>query len=143
MFVFKPTNRTYADPVSATFIPGIPFGREFSRGDICLLNEEFSGSMTFLNSRILRDAILASKEYLEEVLGLQIKDATKDLVSEEEVQAVAEAIIIEAEEQEKSVEEVVAGIVEEAKEDEATKEVTETPEAPAKEVKEKKTSKKK
>lgn len=74
MFKFKPTNKTYSDPVAATFVPGIPFGREYSRGDICLLNEGFQSSKMFLNSKILREAILNSKEYLEEVLEISIKD---------------------------------------------------------------------
>jgi hypothetical protein len=80
MFVFKPTTKTYSDPVSATFIPGIPFGREYCRGDICLLHEGFAASKMFLNSKVLREAILNSKEYLEEVLDLKITDklATKN-----------------------------------------------------------------
>ena len=74
MFVFKPTKQTYSDPVSATFLPGIPFGRERARGDICLLHTGFSGSKVFLNSIILREAILNSKEYLEEALDIKIID---------------------------------------------------------------------
>ncbi len=74
MFVFKPTEKTYSDPVSATFIPGIPFGREKSRGDMCLLHTGFAASKIFLNSSVLREAILNSKEYLEEVLDLKITD---------------------------------------------------------------------
>lgn len=87
MFVFKPTKQTYSDPVSATFLPGIPFGRERSRGDICLLHEGFAASKIFLNSIVLREAILNSKEYLENVLDLKITDkrATK---SEEELQKI-------------------------------------------------------
>ena len=74
MFVFKPTTKTYSDPVSATFTPGIPFGREKSKGDICLLHEGFAASKIFLNSHVLREAILNSKEYLEEVLDIRITD---------------------------------------------------------------------
>lgn len=74
MFVFKPTTKTYSDPVAATFTPGIPFGREKSKGDICLLHEGFSASKIFLNSHVLREAILNSKDYLEEVLQLRITD---------------------------------------------------------------------
>ena len=74
MFVFKPTVKTYSDPVAATFTPGIPFGREKSKGDICLLHTGFSASKIYLNSRVLREAILNSKDYLEEVLQLKITD---------------------------------------------------------------------
>lgn len=74
MFVFKPTNKTYSDPIAATFVPGIPFGREKSKGDICLLHTGFASSKIFLNSKVLREAILNSKDYLEEVLQLRITD---------------------------------------------------------------------
>lgn len=74
-FEFRPVNRTFSDPVAAQFKPGAPFGREYSRGDIVLLHPEISSSKIYLNSNILRDAILASKEYLEEALGLVISDA--------------------------------------------------------------------
>ena len=74
MFVFKPTTKTYSDPVSATFTPGIPFGREKSKGDICLLHEGFAASKIFLNSSVLREAILNSKDFLEEVLSIKITD---------------------------------------------------------------------
>lgn len=74
MFKFKPTKKTYTDPVAATFIPGIPFGRAYSKGDICLLNDGFQGSKIFLNSKILREAILNSKDFLEEILNISIKD---------------------------------------------------------------------
>ena len=74
MFKFKPTKKTYSDPTAATFKPGIPFGRKYSAGDICLLHEGFKTSKIFLNSRVLRSAILNSKEFLEEVLEISIKD---------------------------------------------------------------------
>lgn len=74
MFVFKPTVKTYSDPVAATFTPGIPFGREKSKGDICLLHTGFAASKIYLNSHVLREAILNSKDYLEEVLQLKITD---------------------------------------------------------------------
>jgi hypothetical protein len=74
MFVFKPTEKTYSDPVSATFAPGIPFGREKSRGDVCLLHEGFAASKIFLNANVLREAMLNSKDYLEEVLQIKITD---------------------------------------------------------------------
>ena len=74
-FEFRPVNRTFSDPVAAQFKPGAPFGREYSRGDIVLLHPEISSSKVYLNSNILRDAILTSKEYLEEALGLVISDA--------------------------------------------------------------------
>lgn len=85
MFVFKPTTKTYSDPVSATFLPGIPFGREYSRGDICLINEGFQASKIFLNSKIFKSALLSSKDFLEETLDIKIIDKNspvKDTVSE-------------------------------------------------------------
>ena len=74
MFKFKPTTQTYSDPVSATFVPGIPFGREYSRGDICFYHEGFAASKIFLNSKVLREAMLNSADYLEEVLNIKITD---------------------------------------------------------------------
>lgn len=74
MFKFKPTRKTYSDPIAATFRPGIPLGRKYSTGDICLLHEGFQSSKMFLNSRVLRDALLNSKEYIEEVLEIRITD---------------------------------------------------------------------
>lgn len=74
MFKFKPTKKTYSDPIAATFKPGIPFGRKYSTGDICLIHDGFQGSKTFLNSKILREALLNSKEFLEEVLEISIED---------------------------------------------------------------------
>lgn len=150
MFVFKPTTETYSDPSSATFVPGVPFGPEYCKGDIAFLHEEFPGSKMFFNSKILRQAILDSKEYLEKVLEIKISDVKEykdpnqismfekpteepDEISEEVVQAVANAIVEEADEQGKDVQEVVNEIVEESKEDENTldelyySEVTEEP----------------
>lgn len=74
-FEFRPVERTFSDPVAAQFKPGAPFGREYSRGDVVLLHPEISSSKIYLNSKVLRDAILASKDYIEEVLGLVISDA--------------------------------------------------------------------
>ena len=74
MFKFKPTNKTYSDPISAIFKPGIPFGRQYTKGDICLLHDRIPGSKIFFNSLILREAMLNSKEYLEEVLDIKIID---------------------------------------------------------------------
>lgn len=74
-FEFRPVERTFSDPIAAQFKPGAPFGREYSRGDIVLLHPEISSSKIYLNSKVLRDAILASKDYVEEVLGLVISDA--------------------------------------------------------------------
>jgi hypothetical protein len=74
-FEFKPISKTFSDPVTARFKPGAPFGREFSRCDIVLLHPEISTSKTYLNSTVLRDAMLASKDYLEEALGITITDA--------------------------------------------------------------------
>lgn len=74
MFKFKPTRKTYSDPIAATFKPGIPLGRKYSAGDMCLLHDGFQGSKVFLNSRVLRAALLNSKEYIEEVLEIRITD---------------------------------------------------------------------
>lgn len=80
-FEFRPVEKTFSDPIAAQFKPGAPFGREYSRGDVVLLHPEISSSKIFLNSKVLRDAILASKEYIEEALGLIISDA-KDVKKE-------------------------------------------------------------
>ena len=77
-FEFKPVEQTFSDPVAAVFKPGTPFGREYSRGDIVLLHPEISTSKVYLNSLVLRDAILGSKEYLEKKLGIIITDAKEE-----------------------------------------------------------------
>lgn len=84
-FEFKPVSKTFSDPVSAQFKPGIPFGREFSKGDVVLLHPEITASKLYLNSNVLRDAMLRSKEYLEEVLEIKIIDAktAPDSIEEE------------------------------------------------------------
>lgn len=78
-FEFRPIERTFSDPVATSFRPGIPFGREFSRGDIVLLHPEISSSKTFLNSKILREALLNSKSFIEERLGLVIVEASPEI----------------------------------------------------------------
>ena len=112
MFVFKPTTQTYSDPVAATFLPGLPFGREKSRGDICLLHDGFASSKIFLNSSVLREAILNSKEYLEEVLDLKITDKlakTEKVQPKKEKKSAKEAelYMVEEVEQPELVEEVL------------------------------------
>lgn len=84
-FVFKPVSKTFSDPVAAQFKAGAPFGREFSRGDIVLLHPEISASKTYLNSNVLRDAMLTSKDFLEEALGIKIMDVrtAPDSIEEE------------------------------------------------------------
>lgn len=102
-FEFKPVEKTFSDPIAAVFKPGTPFGREYARGDIVLLHPEISSSKIFLNSNILRDALLDSREYLESKLDIKIMDTrapekiekpaetrgkkkqTKDLVVEEPI----------------------------------------------------------
>lgn len=99
MFKFKPTNKTYSDPISAIFKPGIPFGRQYTKGDICLLHDRIPGSKIFLNSLILREAVLNSKEFLEEALDIKIidtrveeskKETNKDKPTEPPVEPVSE-----------------------------------------------------
>lgn len=80
-FKFYPVGKTYTDPVTAVFKPAIPFGKKYFKGDIVLMHPEIMGSKVFLNSNILREALLASAAYLEEAIGVKITDATK---SEEE-----------------------------------------------------------
>ena len=120
MFVFKPTEKTFSDPASATFVPGIPFGREYSKGDICFLHEELQGSKMFFNSNILREAILDSKDFLEEILEIKISDNKKTEVKKE----------VKAEEPKKE-----EPVVEEVKEEEVVFESTE-PEPIFEEIKE-------
>lgn len=82
-FEFKPVEKTFSDPIAAVFKPGTPFGREYARGDIVLLHPEIASSKTFLNSNILRDALLDSREFLEEKLGIQIIDKREPVILEE------------------------------------------------------------
>ena len=93
MFKFKPTRLTYTDPVSAVFKPGIPFGRSKSKGDIVLLDEGFMSSKVILNSTVLREAILNSKEFIEKMLDITIKDNRK---TEEKPKITKDAEIVEA-----------------------------------------------
>jgi len=120
MFVFKPTEKTYSDPASSIFKPGIPFGFEYSRGDICFYHDELLGSKMFFNSKILRQAILDSKDYLEEVLDLKIEDAREpEEVKEEVVEETTEPEVEETTEatSDESTDEVEAPTNEEAHEE--------------------------
>ena len=126
MFVFKPTEKTFSDPASATFVPGIPFGREYSKGDICFLHEELQGSKMFFNSNILREAILDSKDFLEEILEIKISDNKKAEVKKEvkvEEPKKEEPVVKEVKEEET----VVESTEPEPTFEEETKEVTEEP----------------
>ncbi len=86
-FEFRPITQVYCDPVTSVFRPGIPFGIEYSRGDMVLLHPEITASKIFLNSNILRDAILSNKEFVEEALGLKIIDAREAEAPVEVVEA--------------------------------------------------------
>lgn len=97
MFKFKPTRKTYTDPIAATFKPGIPLGRKYSAGDMCLLHDGFQGSKVFLNSRVLRAALLNSKEYIEEVLELRITDIRDNEPNEVKDMEVVEADLAKGE----------------------------------------------
>lgn len=101
MFVFKDTKHTYSDPVSATFLPGIPFGREKSKGDICLLHTGFAASKIFLNSSVLREALLNSKDLIEEKLDIKITDKKNALPPKAEKKEVKEAEVVILEEEPK------------------------------------------
>lgn len=84
-FKFYPVRKTYTDPVTAVFKPAIPFGKKYFKGDIVLMHPEIMGSKVFLNSNILREALLNSASFLEETLGIKITDATKSEEIKEEV----------------------------------------------------------
>ena len=124
-FIFKPVEHTFSDPIAAVFKPGTPFGREYSRGDIVLLHPEISSSKVYLNSLILRTAILESREYLEEKLGLIIQDKNEvketnikkesKTKSKKEKQVIEEDPLLEKLKKEEPVidEEIVTPIVEE------------------------------
>lgn len=84
-FKFYPVGKTYTDPVTAVFKPAIPFGKKYFKGDIVLMHPEIMGSKVFLNSNILREALLASAAYLEEAIGIKITDATESKEEKVEV----------------------------------------------------------
>lgn len=84
-FKFYPVGKTYTDPVTAVFKPAIPFGKKYFKGDIVLMHPEIMGSKVFLNSNILREALLNSADYLEKALGIKITDVTKSEEVKEEV----------------------------------------------------------
>ncbi len=84
-FKFYPVGKTYTDPVTAVFKPAIPFGKKYFKGDIVLMHPEIMGSKVFLNSNILREALLNSADYLENTLGIKITDVTKSEEVKEEV----------------------------------------------------------
>ena len=91
-FEFKPVEKTFSDPIAAVFKPGIPFGREYARGDIVLLHPEISSSKIFLNSKVLREALLDSKEYLEGVLNITITDNVKKPAKKKKKEPAVEAV---------------------------------------------------
>ena len=84
-FKFYPVGKTYTDPVTAVFKPAIPFGKKYFKGDIVLMHPEIMGSKVFLNSNILREALLNSADYLEEAIGIKITDATESKEEKVEV----------------------------------------------------------
>lgn len=94
-FEFKPVEKTFSDPVAAVFKPGTPFGREYSRGDIVLLHPEISSSKVFLNSLILKDALLDSREYLEEKLGIVITEKTEEPKAKKSTKKTKETVKVE------------------------------------------------
>ena len=85
-FKFYPVGKTYTDPVTAVFKPAIPFGKKYFKGDIVLMHPEIMGSKVFLNSNILREALLNSADYLEEAIGIKITDVAKSEKIEEVVE---------------------------------------------------------
>jgi hypothetical protein len=85
-FKFYPVGKTYTDPVTAVFKPAIPFGKKYFKGDIVLMHPEIMGSKVFLNSNILREALLNSADYLEEAIGIKITDVAKSEKVEEVVE---------------------------------------------------------
>ena len=111
-FEFKPVEKTFSDPVAAVFKPGTPFGREYSRGDIVLLHPEISSSKVFLNSLILRDALLDSKEYIEEKLGIIITEKTEEPKAKKSTKKTKETVKVEEPVEEK-VEEPIEEPIEE------------------------------
>lgn len=84
-FKFYPVEKTYTDPVTAVFRPAIPYGRKYFKGDIVLMHQGMIGSKIFLNSHILREALLSSANYLERVLEIKITDVAKSEEVKEEV----------------------------------------------------------
>jgi hypothetical protein len=104
-FKFYPVGKTYTDPVTAVFKPAIPFGKKYFKGDIVLMHPEIMGSKVFLNSNILREALLASADYLEETIGVKITDATKSEEKVEEVKPKRRTNIPKVEKIEKEIEE--------------------------------------
>lgn len=84
-FKFYPVEKTYTDPVTAVFRPAIPYGRKYFKGDIVLMHQGMIGSKIFLNSHILREALLSSASYLERVLEIKITDVAKSEEVKEEV----------------------------------------------------------
>lgn len=91
MFKFKPTKKTYTDPATAVFRPAIALGPKYFKGDICLLDEKILYSKIILNSNILREALLNSKDVIEDMLDIKITDKRKVLKEANKEMEVVEA----------------------------------------------------
>ena len=91
MFKFKPTKKTYTDPTTSIFKQALPLGRKYYKGDICLLNEKLTQSKIILNSNVLREALLNSKDVIEEMLDIKITDKRKVLKEANKEMEVVEA----------------------------------------------------
>lgn len=81
------------------------------------------------------EVLLGNNSYNKAFVKLVEEKDNDEIVSEEEVQAVAEAIVVQAQEDNKTIEEVVNEIVEESKEETENVEVTEDVESKKKKSK--------
>ena len=81
--ILTDTKRISMNQYQAVCKTGRTLGRGYAHGSITLHRRGVPSSMTHINSYVLRNALLNSKELVAEMLGLQIIDLHEDVPKEE------------------------------------------------------------
>jgi hypothetical protein len=96
---FKETKANKYRTVPAVCVVGKAGGRVTSRGDLTLYWDHYPTNKVFINSAVLKNALLNSKDYFRTELGLDIKDLSKkefltpEIVAKEIVPVVEDVVV--------------------------------------------------
>jgi hypothetical protein len=96
----KETNRTAYYVQNTDCKIGSAGGKGFRKGDLTIYWDKVPTAKIYINSAVLKNALLNSKDYLRTELGLEVKDlARKEFftpeIVKEEVQAVDEPLVVQ------------------------------------------------
>jgi hypothetical protein len=95
----KETHRTVSRVQDIRCKVGKLAGKEFRRGDLTIFWEKVPEARIFINSAVLKNALLNSKDFLRTELGLEVKDLarkeffTPEIVKEEIVPVEEELVV--------------------------------------------------